>query len=66
MRFVAMNTTLNTRIILVFIVSLVLTCAAMLLGFTLVMGDALSGAATMKALLIGGGIMVLLAVIGAI
>ena len=61
-----MSTTLNSRIILVFVVGLALTCAGMLMGFTLVMGDALSGSAIMKALLIGGGITVLLAVLGSI
>ena len=61
-----MSTTLNSRIILVFVVGLALTCAGMLMGFTLVMGDALPGSTIMKALLIGGGITVLLAVLGSI
>lgn len=57
-----MNMTLAYRIILVFVAGLVLACMAMLIGFTRVMGDALSGAATLKALLIGGGFTLLLAV----
>lgn len=59
-----MNMTLAYRIILVFVAGLVLACMAMLIGFTMVMGDALSGAATLKALLIGGGFTLLLAVAG--
>ena len=59
-----MNMTLAYRIILVFVAGLVLACMAMLIGFTMVLGDALSGAATLKALLIGGGFTLLLAVAG--
>ena len=59
-----MNMTLAYRIILVFVAGLVLACMAMLIGFTMVLGDALSGDATLKALLIGGGFTLLLAVAG--
>jgi len=59
-----MNMTLSFRIISVFIAGLVLACMGMLIGVNMVMGDALSGDAALKALLIGGGITVLLAVGG--
>ena len=59
-----MNMTLAFRIIFVFVVGLIFSCIAMLIGFNMALGDALTGAATFKALLIGGGIIVLLAVAG--
>ena len=59
-----MNMTLAFRIIFVFVVGLILSCIAMLIGFNMALGDALTGAATFKALLIGGGIIAILAVAG--
>ena len=59
-----MNMTLAFRIIFVFVAGLVLTCISMLIGFNLALGNALTGSATLQALLIGGGITALLAVAG--
>ncbi len=59
-----MNMTLAFRIISVFVAGLVLACIAMLLGFNMALGDTLTGAATLKALLIGGGITALMAIAG--
>ena len=61
-----MTTTLSFRIILVYIAALVLACAAMCLGFSVAVGDALSGGATLKALLVGGGLTALLAIAGSL
>ena len=60
-----MNMTLAFRIIFVFVAGLVLACIAMLFGFNMALGDTLTGAAMLKALLIGGGITALMAIAGA-
>ena len=59
-----MNMTLAFRIIFVFVAGLVLACIAMLFGFNMALGDTLTGAAMLKALLIGGGITALMAIAG--
>ena len=59
-----MNMTLAFRIIFVFVVGLALACIAMLIGFNMALGDTLTGAATLKALLVGGGITALMAIAG--
>ena len=59
-----MNMTLAFRIIFVFVVGLALACIAMLIGFNMSLGDTLTGAATLKALLVGGGITALMAIAG--
>ena len=59
-----MNMTLAFRIIFVFVVGLVLACIAMLIGFNMALGDSLTSAATLKALLIGLGITAILAIAG--
>ena len=59
-----MNMTLAFRIIFVFVVGLIFSCVAMLIGFNIALGDALTGAVTFKALLVGGGIIALLALAG--
>ena len=55
-----MNMTLAFRIIFVFVVGLLLACIAMLIGFNMALGDSLTSAASLKALLIGLGITALL------
>ena len=59
-----MNMTLAFRIIFVFVVGLLLACIAMLIGFNMALGDSLTSAASLKALLIGLGITALFAIAG--
>ena len=59
-----MNMTLAFRIIFVFVASLVVSCISMLIGFNMTLGSALTGSAMLQALLVGGGITVLVAVAG--
>ncbi|QCC86477.1 methyl-accepting chemotaxis protein [Desulfovibrio desulfuricans] len=61
-----MNMTLSSRIIFVYVLSLMLACMAMFIGFNMVMGDALTGGGAFKALLIGAGLTALLAVAGSL
>jgi methyl-accepting chemotaxis protein len=64
MRLHFMNMTLAFRIIFVFVASLVVSCISMLIGFNMTLGSALTGSAMLQALLVGGGITVLVAVAG--
>ena len=59
-----MNMNLAFRIIFVFVVGLLLACIAMLIGFNMALGDSLTSAASLKALLIGLGITALFAIAG--
>ena len=61
-----MNLTLSFRITIFFIITLVLACAAMLLGFKLTLGDSLNAAAMQNTLLFAAAIVVVLGAIGAV
>ena len=61
-----MNMTLAFRIIFVFVAGLVIACIATLIGFNMALGNSLTSAATLKALLIGLGITAIFAIAGSL
>ena len=61
-----MNLTLSFRITIFFIITLVLACAAMLLGFKFALGDSLNAAVMQNTLLFATAIVVVLGAIGAV